>query len=199
MVLRLLMVALCCSYFACARGGFENSGDVNDDCSIPAFSCEAPRTTTTFTFGYNGLGSGATGFVADASAEICSATARLVGGAPDTNEYTACIYTDNGGQPGTQVGACSAPLTQSSIPATEADVTFENMSAAIVAGSKYWLVLSTSAAAGSPITWCGLPGAVCAGSAHVNVISNDGGLTWSVNAPYVDVFFTLYQQCGQCL
>lgn len=85
-------------------------------------------------------------FTAASSYTLCSVTLRLAKVSSPTQTAYAAIYTDNSGVPGTLVGTQSANSSMSGWSASEGDVTFTGMSAAITSGSVYWIILRASAA-----------------------------------------------------
>lgn len=94
------------------------------------------------------------------------------------NTLTVCVYNDNGGVPGSQVGNCSAVVPISSLE-TYTDgcqYTFTGLCAPVANGVPYWIVIKPSAYDSSNHARQSLDTS-CAVQARTD--STDGGANWS--------------------
>lgn len=91
-----------------------------------------------------------------------------------------CIYDDNAGSPGSQVGTCSDAINRSTISVSGAALTFSNISATVPNGIAYWKVLKRSAADGYRLGLSCAASGACSGFSSVIKSSDDNGSTWTV-------------------
>lgn len=84
-------------------------------------------------------------FVAGSTYTLCKIDVRVTkNGTPPAGNATVAIYTNNSGEPGTQVGTGSDGVDVSTIGTdTDFNHTFSNLSASLTNGTTYWVVLKT--------------------------------------------------------
>jgi len=125
---------------------------------------------------------------ADDNYTICKAIVRMYTSADSpSNNVRACVYDNNGGEPGSLVGTCSDWVVGSTISTSEQDVSFENMSADVVNGTTYYLVLEVSAV-GTPYY---LLAVESSGNLEDQEVSPDAA-TWTNDSAVYTIKYILY-------
>ena len=83
----------------------------------------------------------ATVFTAGSSYTMCSVTAALKATGSPTFNIAAAIFTNSGSGPGSLVGIASSPKSVSGMSSSYASFNFTGMSAPLVSGNSYFLVI----------------------------------------------------------
>lgn len=123
---------------------------------------------------------------------LCKMTLRMRRTGTVSGNITLSIYTNDTGEPGTLMSTSDA-IAASSVPTTEGDVVFTNLSAALVLTNvHYWGVLKTTVGDGlnfveTPYVFTG------AGTSLVKLSDNDGA-TWDLWTDSNEVKFITYSQ-----
>lgn len=85
-------------------------------------------------------------FTAGASTTICKADLYLAKLGSPTFDMFFSIWTDSGSDtPGTIIAECAFPVNSATLTTSEAAITFDLFGAAVTSGTRYWVVLRTSA------------------------------------------------------
>lgn len=126
--------------------GQPPSGAAPPACTTPTDAFVVPQDSSTQVGATSASLNVASKFTAANSYSLCKVICYLsqTGTAPFT--VVASIFSHNSGtdEPASLLGAASSSVTASTIPTTETAVTFSNMSATIVSGTIYWVVLTAS-------------------------------------------------------
>ena len=131
-------------------------------------------------------------FTPATSYTLCSVSVSMAKAGTPSGTIQAAIYTSSAGKPGTLVGTESTAVNATTLNASQADFTFNDLSASLTGSTEYYIVVkcSTTGDASNHVKiFFGYTG-----EADSIQVSSDGGANWDVLESSMQLRFNSYAQ-----